>query len=290
MPLNIRKQVESQLRSYLGSPIIPNLSQEDDAVAEAFNVGLTDYWTIVPLERTHTTSAGTGLMTVSLDTLYNQDIKSELMENAYVIGIVYLQFNTMPATFNDGSAAITGTSSIQRMVSGTYARNINTASAYKQNIIRGYGNTQRNPFWDVASGSISNNLSRKVMYDKLASFSGLTGTVEYEYNPMDDCFEFNIPQSSGGVLKYVVGYGFNPADLPSDATLAEKNAEIDKVMKMIPVDTLSLVQNTISQRFLEIVIAARGSVSFGGADYTVCGNINPIILISPFNLLTYLSL
>lgn len=265
----MRTFIESQLLSYLGSPVIPQLTQDDNAVSHAFIMGIADYWITCPTEIPHSMNASAGTLSVPINGLVATDIPDDLKDNYYVTGITYMQYNPVSAILGTPYSSATGASSIDYMIMGTNARNLG-GSAYNNNIMTGYTlNDGRNPFTDVARGSVSSNILRKTAFDKMTNWSGINGSVEYRYDTINNAFVFNFPISSSGIFKYIVGYGFSPKDLGSDASSEDKLAELDKVIALIPHSYLPLLANYVTIRFLDTIIAARGSVNFGGSDYTI---------------------
>lgn len=271
----LREVITSQMLAYIGSPIIPVLTQDDRAVRTAFVLGLNDFWTNVPYERPHSAPVPQGLVKVSADKMMSVDIPEKFQEEAYIIGITYLQFNPVSAVLGQSPYGTTvGASSLDYMVMGTSSRNLGTYSSHS-NIIRGYSSgTISNPFVDVARGSISGNIIRKSAYDALTRWTGINGSVEYNYNTLTNEFEFNMPITTSGILKYTIGYGFTPNDpqIDENGNLCDVdayNAELDKVLSAIQNAYQDLITKYIVRSFLDIIIAARGSCNFGGADYTL---------------------
>ena len=273
---NTRKLIESQLLSYIGYPIIPVLSQDDRAVRSAFLMGLSDFWINCPYERPHSISVPNALVKVSAAETLAQDIPEKAINNAYIIGITYLQFNPVSSILGQSPYGTTvGASTLDYMVMGTSSKNIGVSMSGRNNIMRGYGTGNvANPFVDVARGSISGNILRKSAYDALTRWTGINGSVEYQYNKLDDTFEFNIPVTTSGILKYNVGYGFLPEDpeLDENGNIIDKESyeiDLDKVLDITGNEYQELIEKYVALHFLEIIIAARGSCNFGGADYTL---------------------
>lgn len=267
MSFSLLKHIENQLKSYIGSPVIPVLSQDDEAVGSAFLLGLADYWNVMPLERPYSINVGAGLVKFPLETMMARDIPAEFQEYAYLVGVPFIQFNPVSSVLQTPYASATGASTLDYMVLGTNARNLNVTGS--QNIMRGYSYTNsRNPFADVARGNVRNNIVRTTAYQKLAAWSGVSGSVEYNYNTMTKEFEFNIPATTSGVLKFVVGYGFSP-EITDDDTPQENEDRLNTVLGLVPNDSIKLLTKIIARKFFEIIIAARGQVNFSGADYTL---------------------
>lgn len=271
----IREVITSQMLAYIGSPIIPVLTQDDRAVRTAFILGLNDFWTNVPFERPHSAAVPQGLVKVSADQMMLTDIPEKFKDEAYIIGITYMQFNPVSAVLGQSPYGSTvGASSLDYMVMGTSSRNLGTYTSHS-NIIRGYSSgTVSNPFVDVARGSISGNIIRKSAYDALTRWTGINGSVEYQFNTLTNEFEFNMPITTSGILKYNIGYGFTPVDpeLDENGNLRDKEAyekELDKVLSAVQNSYQELVTKYVVRSFLDIIIAARGSCNFGGADYTL---------------------
>lgn len=271
----MRKVIEAQMLAYLGYPIIPTLTQDDRAVRSAFLLGLNDFWTNVPYERAHSSAVPSGLVSISAEATKLTDIPENYLDNAYIIGMTYIQFNPTSSVLGQspyGSAV--GASTLDYMVMGTSSRNIGTYTSHS-NIMRGYSTGGvTNPFVNVARGSISGNIIRKLAYDGLTRWTGINGSVEYNYNTLEDTFEFNVPITTSGILKYTVGYGFTPVDPEVDengniVNKEEYDKELDKVFGIVQNSYQELLTKYISLRFLEIIIAARGSCTFGGADYNL---------------------
>ena len=271
----MRNVIEAQLLAYLGNPIIPILTQDSRAVRTAFLLGFNDFWTNCPYEVPHSINVSQGTVYLKASEILNQDIPEEFRKEAYILGMTYLQFNPISSILGQSPYSSTiGSPTLDYMVMGTASRNIGSYGS-SSNIMQGYSTSNlSNPFVNVANGSISGNIIRKLSYDGLTKFSGVNGSVEYRYDTLHDRFEFNIPITSAGVLKFTIGYGLTPTDPEVDENqniidLDAYNAELDKMLNSVQGAYQDLLTKYIAIRFLDIIIGARGSCNFGGADYTL---------------------